>query len=144
MAWRRRQSAWRGAGRPKSGLAGSGGGYVRQLLDLEPAWAEHDYFFLTEDTALSRSIAEKHRTLYVPHFCAWAGAVGCAAEDGPFRRTQLLPVGGHYPAGAPQGPDQHRRWSRLFRLKLGARLIGAKVVVIESFAFMDNRPSSAA
>src|SRR6516165_6935795 len=49
-------------------LAGSGGGHVRQILDLEPAWSGHDYFFLTEDTALGKSLALQHRTHFVPHF----------------------------------------------------------------------------
>jgi UDP-N-acetylglucosamine--N-acetylmuramyl-(pentapeptide) pyrophosphoryl-undecaprenol N-acetylglucosamine transferase len=49
-------------------LAGSGGGHIWQLLDLEPAWGSHDVFFVSEDTALSRSIAEKRPTHSVPHF----------------------------------------------------------------------------
>src|SRR5690348_13861068 len=54
-------------------LAASGGGHVRQLLDLEPVWSEHDYFFVTEDTALGRTLAEQHRTFFLPHF-AWGQA----------------------------------------------------------------------
>src|SRR3546814_13751782 len=46
--------------------AGSGGGHVRQLLDLEPAWRGHDAFFGTEDTALGESLAEHYPGLYVP------------------------------------------------------------------------------
>src|SRR3546814_2130094 len=42
-------------------LAGSGGGHVRQLLDLEPAWRGHDAFFVTEVTALGESLAEHYR-----------------------------------------------------------------------------------
>src|SRR3546814_7209069 len=42
-------------------LAGSGGGHVRQLLDLEPAWRGHDAFFVTEDKALGESLAEHYR-----------------------------------------------------------------------------------
>jgi hypothetical protein len=38
-------------------LAASGGGHVRQLLDLSKAWAAYDHFHITEETALGRSIA---------------------------------------------------------------------------------------
>src|SRR6476620_6843191 len=59
-------------------LAGSGGGHVRQILDLEPAWAPHDYFFVTEDTALGRSLADQHRTYFVPHYAAGQARMGAA------------------------------------------------------------------
>src|SRR3546814_5417597 len=61
-------------------LAGSGGGHVRQLLDLEPAWRGHDAFFITEDTALGESLAEHYRCLFVPHV-----AMGQARLGAPFR-----------------------------------------------------------
>jgi hypothetical protein len=48
-------------------LAASGGGHVRQLLDLSPAWARYDHFFITEDTALGRSIAADHPRRRVAH-----------------------------------------------------------------------------
>ena len=57
-------------------LAASGGGHVRQLLDLEPAWSRHDYFFVSEDTALSRSIADKHPMRYVPHVALGQARLG--------------------------------------------------------------------
>ena len=49
-------------------LAASGGGHIRQLLDLERVWSPHDVFFVTDDTPLSRSIAQKHPVHFVPHF----------------------------------------------------------------------------
>src|SRR3546814_2714742 len=61
-------------------LAGSGGGHVRQLLALEPAWRGHDAFFVTEDTALGDSLAENYRCLFVPHV-----AMGQATPGAPFR-----------------------------------------------------------
>ena len=61
------------AARRRICLAASGGGHVRQLLDLEPVWSEHDYFFVTEDTALGRTLGGKHRTHFLPHF-AWGQA----------------------------------------------------------------------
>lgn len=118
-------------------LAGSGGGHVRQLLDLEPAWSEHDYFFLSEDTALSRSIAEKHRTLYVPHF-----ALGQARLGAPLKMA-VAGVRSFFRSGAimlrerPQVLISTGAGAVFFGL-LWARLIGAKVVVIESFARFDK------
>src|SRR5437867_9871680 len=61
-------------------LAASGGGHVRQLLDLERVWSAHDHFFLTEDTPLTRSIAQKSRVCFVPHF-----ALGQARVAGTHR-----------------------------------------------------------
>lgn len=118
-------------------LAASGGGHVRQLLDLEPVWGAHDSFFLTEDTALSRSIAQKHRALYVPHFALGQARLGkplqmMAAGVRSFfasariilrERPQVLITTG---AGA------------VFFGVLWARLVGAKIVVIESFARFDK------
>lgn len=114
-------------------LAGSGGGHVRQLLDLEPAWATYDHFFISEDTALSRSIAEKHRTHFVPHVALgqarltspWRLAINAAKNFGASvriifgERPDVLVTTG---AGA------------VFFSTILARVVGAKVVLIESFA----------
>jgi hypothetical protein len=54
-------------------LAASGGGHLRQLLDLQPVWEKHRYFFVTEDTALGRTLGDKHPTRFLPHF-AWGQA----------------------------------------------------------------------
>jgi UDP-N-acetylglucosamine transferase subunit ALG13 len=107
------------------------------LIDLEPVWSQHDYFFLTEDTALSRSIGEKHRVLFVPHFALGQARLGsplkmaAAAVRNFFasatimlrERPQILISTG---AGA------------VFFSVVWARLIGAKVVVVESFARFDK------
>lgn len=124
----------RGAPRPlRVCLAASGGGHIRQLLDLEPAWSQHDYFFVSEDTALSRSIAEKHRARYVSHFALGqarlgaparmaAGAVRNFFESARIMLTERPDVLITTGAGA------------VFFSVLWARLLGAKIVVIESFA----------
>ena len=49
-------------------MAASGGGHLRQLLDLRSLWSAHDYFFVTEDTALGQSLREEHPTFFMPHF----------------------------------------------------------------------------
>ncbi|MCF8708551.1 beta-1,4-glucuronosyltransferase WelK [Rhizorhapis sp. SPR117] len=126
-------------GASKICLAGSGGGHVRQLLDLEPVWRDRDAFFVTEDTALGKSLAEQHRCLFVPHV-----AVGQARLGAPFRMawnalrncvrsaaiilrerpTVLITTG----AGA------------MFFAMFWARLMGAQIILIDSFARFE-RPS---
>ena len=116
-------------------LAGSGGGHLRQLLDLRPAIAGHDYFFVTEDTALARSLTE--RTHFVDHF-----ALGQAKLGSPL----TLLVSGLRNAArsariiARERPDvliTTGAGSVLFSL-VWARLLGAKTVMIESFARFDG------
>jgi len=120
-------------------LAGSGGGHVRQLLDLEQVWSGFDYFFLTEDTALSRSLAEKHPTYFVPHV-----AFGQARLGRPFKmvlaavasliRSALIML--------RERPDMviSTGAGAVFFGVFWARLLGAKIVIVESFARFD-RPS---
>jgi UDP-N-acetylglucosamine--N-acetylmuramyl-(pentapeptide) pyrophosphoryl-undecaprenol N-acetylglucosamine transferase len=125
------------AGGPRLALVASGGGHVRQLLDLEPVWASYDRFFLTEDTALGQSIAERERTYFVPHF-----ALGQARLGAPLKmiwaslrnsiisarvmlreRPEVLITTG---AGA------------CFFAVLWARLSGSRIILIESFARFDH------
>lgn len=129
----------RASRRLKICLAASGGGHVRQLLDLEPVWSEHDYFFVTEETALGASLADNHRTYFVPHV-----AVGQARLGSPLRMI----------SGAVQSIFASARIIRkerpdvlistgagaVFFALVWARLLGAKVIAIESFARFD-RPS---
>ncbi len=49
-------------------LAASGGGHLRQLLQMLPYAQKHDYYFLTEATPLGLSLAEDHKVRLVPHF----------------------------------------------------------------------------
>lgn len=121
-------------------LAASGGGHIRQLLDLEPAWSAYDHFFLTEDTALSRSIAEQHRTLFIPHVALGQARLGAplvmlaAGVRNFFRSARII---------FRERPDvviSTGAGSVYFGL-LWARLLGARVVAVESFARFD-RPSA--
>ena len=114
-------------------LAASGGGHVRQILDLESFWSEHDSFFVTEDTALGRSIAETHETYFLPHV-----ALGQVKAGHPFKMV----------GGATK--SFHRSLQILRKTKpdiilttgagsmafvvLWAKLFGAKVIMIDSFA----------
>ncbi len=114
-------------------LAGSGGGHVRQLLDLEGAWGGYDHFFVSEDTALSRSIAEKHRTHFVTHL-----ALGQARLGSPVRMV-VAGLKNFVEAGKimfRERPDMliSTGAGAVFFSVLWARLLGARIVIVESFA----------
>jgi UDP-N-acetylglucosamine--N-acetylmuramyl-(pentapeptide) pyrophosphoryl-undecaprenol N-acetylglucosamine transferase len=120
-------------------LAASGGGHVRQLLDLEPAWGEHDAFFITEDTALGRSLAAKRRTYFIAHV-----ALGQARLGSPIRMAAAAVRNLRRSACAifRERPDvvlTTGAGAAFFTVLLG-RLTGAKVILVESFARFD-RPS---
>jgi UDP-N-acetylglucosamine--N-acetylmuramyl-(pentapeptide) pyrophosphoryl-undecaprenol N-acetylglucosamine transferase len=114
-------------------LAGSGGGHVRQLLDLQPLWSRHDYFFVTEDTALGQTLDKDHRTYLVPHF-AW----GQARLGTPFR--MLAAAARSFVQSAAimfkERPSIiiSTGAGAVFFAVIWAKLLGARVVIIESFA----------
>lgn len=120
-------------------LAASGGGHVRQLLDLAPVWSGHDYFFVTEDTALGASLADKHRTYFVPHVAVGQARLGApvkmvtGAIRSIFRSAKII---------WRERPDVviSTGAGAVFFAVAWARLFGARTVVIESFARFD-RPS---
>lgn len=121
---------------PKFCLAASGGGHVRQLLDLKPFWAEYDHFFVTEDTALGRSIARDETVEFVPHFALGQARLGSPLKmlRSAFKNiwTSLRIVRRHRPdyvvtTGAG---------SQVF-IVLWARLHGSRIVLIDSFARFD-------
>lgn len=118
-------------------LAASGGGHVRQLLDLEPVWSQHERFFVTEDTALGESLAKDHRTYFLPHF-AW----GQAKLGAPFRMLAGA-IRSFFASLAiirREKPDvviSTGAGAVIFPVLLG-RLMGAHVVVVESFARFDH------
>ncbi|HXS07757.1 MAG TPA: glycosyltransferase [Rhizomicrobium sp.] len=118
-------------------LAASGGGHIRQLLDLENAWSRYDYFFVSEDTALSRSLTHKHPVHFLCHF-----AVGQIKREGLARALV---------AGVRNFWDSTRLMWRhrpdiiistgagtVFFLILWAKLLGAKFILIETFARFDS------
>lgn len=118
---------------PRICLAASGGGHVRQLMDLEPVWSSYDHFFVTEDSPLSRTISKQHRVHFVPHF-----AVGQARLGKPFRMA-LAALRNLWMSAAiilRERPDviiTTGAGAAFFAL-VWARLLGAKAIVIESFA----------
>ena len=117
-------------------LAASGGGHVRQLLDLEPAWREHDYFFVTEDTALGRSLAEKHPVRFVEHYAIGQAQLGRKADliKGALRNAvQSAKI------VLKERPDAviTTGAGAMYWTALSARTLGAKLVLIETFARFD-------
>ena len=121
-------------------LAGSGGGHVRQLLDLKPVWSLHDVFFVTERTSLGESLAKDHRTYFVTHVAlgqaklgrpwlmirsAWRNLLQSRVAIRKERPDVIISTG----AGA------------VFGAILWGKFYGAKVIAIESFARFD-RPSA--
>lgn len=118
-------------------LAASGGGHVRQLLDLEEVWERYDHFFVTEDTALGRSLAARHRVHFVDHYAvgqALLGHVGkmlrgCFANF--FQSARII---------FRERPDViiSTGSGAAFWVALFARALGARFVLIESFARFDS------
>lgn len=114
-------------------LAASGGGHVRQLLDLAPVWTQHDHFFVTEDTALGRSIARSHRTHFVDHVALGQARLGRAgAMLGSAARNFAQSI----TAIARERPDivLSTGAGAVFFACLAARLMGAQFILIDSFA----------
>lgn len=128
------------AARVRICLAASGGGHVRQLLDLEPLWKDYPHFFVTEDTALGRSILKDQEGGFVAHV-----ALGQAKLGAPF----------HMAAAAVRNAVQSLKiiWKykpdivittgagSMFFTLLWARLRGARIILVDSFARF-NRPSA--
>jgi UDP-N-acetylglucosamine transferase subunit ALG13 len=118
-------------------LAASGGGHVRQLLDLEPAWSKHDVCFVTEDTGLSRSLKDRWPTLFVDHVALGQGRLGAplrmlwSGARNFFQSARIV---------LDLRPDVvvSTGAGSVFFTVLWARLFGAKAVVIESFARFEN------
>lgn len=114
-------------------LAASGGGHVRQILDLEHFWAEHHSFFVTEDTALGRSISQTHETHFLPHVALGQSKTGQTwemlkgASSSLSRSLQIL---------LKTKPDiivTTGAGSMAFLVTWG-RMLGAKIILIDSFA----------
>lgn len=126
--------------KPRLCLAASGGGHVRQILDLEPLWRDFPHFFVTEDTALGQSIAAEEQTCFVPHV-----ALGQARLGAPLR--MMVAAVRNALASArivwQQRPDVviTTGAGSMFFTVLWARLFGARIILVDSFARFD-KPSA--
>lgn len=117
-------------------LAASGGGHVRQLLDLEPVWRDRDYVFVTEDTALGRSLADKHPVRFVDHYAlgqARLGRTGAMLKGAARNLAQSARI------VREERPDVviTTGAGAVYWTAMAARAGGAKVVLIDSFARFD-------
>ena len=125
------------ASSPTICLAASGGGHIRQLLDLEEFWSSYDHFFVTEETALGRSIADREETEFVPHF-----ALGQARLGSPFRMLAAAWRSAWRSLSIiwRRRPDYvitTGAGSQLF-IVLWGRLLRARIILVDSFARFES------
>jgi UDP-N-acetylglucosamine transferase subunit ALG13 len=120
-------------------LAASGGGHLRQILDLKPVWEKAPYVIVTEDTALGRSLAVEHQVEFVDHF-----ALGQAKLGHPWAmaRSAMRNFVQSVRIIVRHKPDVviSTGAGAVFWAAMVAKLFGAKVILIDSFARWD-RPS---
>lgn len=114
-------------------IAASGGGHLRQTLDLQPVWSRYDYWFVTEQSALGESVAKEHRACFVKHYSfgqiRWGQPIKMivAMLYNFFQSVRLI---------ARQRPDVVLTTGAgaVFWTCLLARATGARLILIESFA----------
>jgi UDP-N-acetylglucosamine--N-acetylmuramyl-(pentapeptide) pyrophosphoryl-undecaprenol N-acetylglucosamine transferase len=140
--WRRKRSRRCKAGSRRKlrlCLAASGGGHLRQLLDLEPAWSNYDSFFVSEKTALAKTLASTHRVRFVRHFAMGQARLGrpifmMAAAAINFAQSARIMLFERPDVVITTGAGA------VFFSVFWAKIFGAKTILIESFARFD-RPS---
>lgn len=119
--------------RPKLCLAGSGGGHLRQLLDLEPVWSAHDHVFVTEASAIADDLAQTHRVYRVRHY-----AVGQARLGQPVKMlwSALVNLVQSLRIALAERPDVviSTGAGAMFWCALFCRVLGARLILIDSFA----------
>lgn len=118
-------------------LAASGGGHVRQLLDLEGAWGPYDAFFVSEDTGLSRSLEQRRPTFFVEHVALGQGRLGAPLKMIAAGVRNAVQSARIVMRERPDVVVTTGAGSMFFTL-FWARLMGARIVVIESFARFRN------
>ncbi|KEZ15274.1 Exopolysaccharide biosynthesis protein, glycosyltransferase [Sphingobium yanoikuyae] len=114
-------------------LAASGGGHLRQIIDLKPLWHDFDHFLVTEDTALGRTLAETLDVAFVRHVALGQARLGatmtmiCAGIINFFQSAGIiLKRRPHVVLSTGAG-------AMFFGIAF-ARLLGAKVIIIDSMA----------
>lgn len=111
----------------------SGGGHLRQLLQLAPLWQEYPYYFVTEKTSLGQSLTPTHKTHFVPHF-----AFGQRKTEGlwPFLKSGISNalVSTYY--FFKEWPDIviTSGAGAAFVTLVWARIFGKKIIYLESIA----------
>lgn len=119
--------------RPLICLSAAGGGHFRQLLDIEALWSQYPHFIVTENSVLTRALSDREDIENVPHFAMGQMRIGkglvmlgaacssCLTSLGIIRRRR------------PDIVITTGSGSQFFIL-LWARLFGAKIVLLDSFA----------
>ena len=114
-------------------LAGSGGGHLRQLLDLEPVWSAHDHAFVTEHSAIATDLAASHRVHRVRHFAAGQARLG---KPITMLWSALVNLFQSLRIAFAERPDVviSTGAGAMFWTVLFCRIFGAKFILIDSFA----------
>lgn len=107
------------------------------MLDLSPAWAPFDHFFVTEPTALGHSIANDHRTRFVSHVALGQARLGSPVRMALAAARNFLQSAAIILRERPDVVVSTGAGSVYFSV-LWARILGARIVVIESFARFDH------
>ena len=120
-------------GRLRICLAASGGGHLRQLLDLQPFWEAHDAHFVTEQTSLAKSLSGEHRVHFVPHFRLGQFRTHAVAA---VARTVVQNLAAAWRAVGSERPQLiiSTGAGAVFSAVLLAKLRGARFVHVEFFA----------
>lgn len=114
-------------------LSAAGGGHFRQLLDIEPLWSRYPHFIVTENTILTRALSNQVEIENVPHFALGQVRLGKGLA---MIRAALASCISSLRIMARRRPDiviSTGSGSQFFVL-LWARLLGSKVVLVDSFA----------
>ncbi len=114
-------------------LAGSGGGHLRQLLDLDPVWSAHDHAFVTEHSAIATDLAASHRVHRVRHFAAGQARLG---KPITMLWSALVNLFQSLRVAFAERPDVviSTGAGAMFWTVLFCRILGAKFILIDSFA----------
>ena len=121
-------------------LAGSGGGHVRQLLDLKPFWQDRNCVFVTEDTALGRSLGVSHPVRFLPHFALGQMRLRQGLRMVRAAASSLLRSLSIIREFRPDLVVTAGAGSMIF-IVAWARLLGARIVLVDSFARFE-KPSA--
>jgi UDP-N-acetylglucosamine transferase subunit ALG13 len=114
-------------------LAASGGGHLRQLVQMLPSLKDYDYYFLTEPTPLGLSLKENEKVRLVPHF-----AFGQRKSEGLFKflwagLSNLFSSIVHFLRERPDVIISTGAGAAFFTLYL-AHLFRKKIIYLESIA----------
>jgi len=121
------------AQRPLICLSAAGGGHFRQLLDIEPLWSQYPHFIVTENTVLTRALSDREDIENVPHFALGQMRIGKGLAMVRAACSSCLTSFGIIWRRRPDIVITTGSGSQFFIL-LWARLFGATIVLLDSFA----------